>query len=384
MNTNRDQSTAHTEAIDAITRHFHDLIREVIRGDPDMSVWLVGHLPSAAQLVASASGDPGYLRVPGMYGGFMFRLSQTKEGPKLEVDSWSRVIHGSEQTHVVTKAGWAPIARSRNENSGLIVRSPKEAGVPLMSVLCWNVNNRVGRTRFRPKAADAAMETGADVLVFNEFHPGKSMSSFRDALVQRGWTHQTLSLAPVGLKVNQVLVASRSPHQLVELPESTVDEHLTSNALCVDFPDFRLFTLRVPTYRGESRAKAWDWIASVAESIHRTGLPAVLCGDLNTSMATVGAARVPQFHALLESEHWRRVQPQGRGSFFGSSAAPSEIDHVLASKGCVIDDTGYLTDAGPYVLAGSDAAISDHAALLFSATSLDRVRQTLQTTGRER
>jgi hypothetical protein len=51
-------------------------------------------------------------------------------------------------------------------------------GMTTISVCSWNVNNRVGKTTFRPEAAEAAMETVADVLVFNEFFPGRRAMRF--------------------------------------------------------------------------------------------------------------------------------------------------------------------------------------------------------------
>ena len=382
LSNNDMQQLVASDVIFDLVHHFHTLIRELTRTSPDIVAWLPGHLPGAKELVAATSSNPGYLNPPGMHGGFKFRLSSAIDGLELIVDSWNRVIHGSDQTHVVAQSGWRLTHRSDDEDDSLHIVSPKDIGTPLVSVLCWNVNNRVGRTRFRPEAAQAAMETGADVLVFNEFYPGREMSSFRATLEQRGWMHQTLSFAPGDLKANRILIASRYPHQIVALPTSTLDEHLTSNALCVDFSDFRLFAIRVPTYKGADRARAWDWVASAVESINCAGRPAILCGDLNTSMTASGASRVPQFHSLVESDAWRRVQPDGRGSFFRNGAAPVEIDHVLANTGCVVAGTSYLTDAGPYVLAGSEAAISDHAALIFTATSLDQVRKSVQACNR--
>ena len=40
-----------------------------------------------------------------------------------------------------------------------------------MLIATWNLNNRVGKVRFRPEAASAAIALGADVLVFNEYYP---------------------------------------------------------------------------------------------------------------------------------------------------------------------------------------------------------------------
>ena len=115
-----------------------------------------------------------------------------------------------------------------NESEGGETR----AGLTSITVCSWNVNNRVGQTTFRPEAASAAMETGADILVFNEFFPKTALESYQRALTAGGWTNQAIS-EPSAVKANRVLVASRHPLAVTKLSASTVDEHLTSNALYV-------------------------------------------------------------------------------------------------------------------------------------------------------
>jgi hypothetical protein len=243
----------------------------------------------------------------------------------------------------------------------------------MTTVLCWNVNNRVGYTKFRPEAAQAAMATGADVLVFNEFYPRSAQARFAAELQEGGWSQQTLSWAPHGAVANRILIAARQPHKTVELPPTTVDEQLLANALCVDFADFRMFAVRVPTYKRPQLEAAWDWVAAVTASLLQRR-PSLICGDLNTSIGATGARRVRQFHALLDSDRWGRVQPKGVGSYYGSNGATHEIDHLIASSDCVVADAAYVNCAGGFVLAGEPGALSDHAALLCSVTIVDCVR----------
>ena len=92
-----------------------------------------------------------------------------------------------------------------------------------VSMFCWNVSNRVGRTTFRPEAAASAMETGVDVLVFNEFFSGPHLAHFQATLSDHGWFHQAMS-EWAGAKANRVLVASRVQSKfghLAQLPRGT-------------------------------------------------------------------------------------------------------------------------------------------------------------------
>jgi hypothetical protein len=59
------------------------------------------------------------------------------------------------------------------------------------------VNNRVGRVKFDPQAAQAAMAIGADVLVFNEFVLVWA-SSVRDLLhTSVSKQHEAISLSNI-------------------------------------------------------------------------------------------------------------------------------------------------------------------------------------------
>ena len=43
-----------------------------------------------------------WFAVPGMYGGFSYRLEKAGVEPKLITESWSRVVDGSGQRHEIT------------------------------------------------------------------------------------------------------------------------------------------------------------------------------------------------------------------------------------------------------------------------------------------
>jgi len=79
-----------------------------------------------------------------------------------------------------------------------------------MLIATWNLNNRVGKVRFRPEAASAAIAIGADVLVFNEYYPQEYGTAFCRALHDERWSHQEES-KDTAEKANRVLIASRFP-----------------------------------------------------------------------------------------------------------------------------------------------------------------------------
>ncbi|HEY1861060.1 MAG TPA: hypothetical protein VGG61_11930 [Gemmataceae bacterium] len=77
----------------------------------------------------------------------------------------------------------------------------------------WNLNNRVGKVRFRPEAAHAAVALGADFIVFTEYFPPKHDRQFCQVLAESGWMHQLISDEPddPDEKANRTLIASRLP-----------------------------------------------------------------------------------------------------------------------------------------------------------------------------
>lgn len=257
--------------------------------------------------------------------------------------------------------GW--LTRKTAQKLSPLRRPKPEPAMPKITV--WNVNNRVGRTTFRPEAAHAAMALDADVIVLNEFFPGAMREEFLRQLRHEGWSHQRMSPEP-SVQANRVLFASRIPIESVALPPSTVDEHLTSNAAAVSLPDGAIVVgIRVPTYEGDLLRRAWDWVERLALILHGSkSSGAVIVGDLNTSMSAKGAKRIPQFHRMLEGG-WRRAQPAGQGGYRHVSGTWHEIDHVLACGDLDVANARYVTDAAAFSLAGRPDSLSDHSALTF-------------------
>jgi len=86
------------ETLSALTEQFHRLIRQ--RSLEEMGRAEVP-LPSL-QYCPLSDTMAAWHPVPGLYGGFRYWLDLTAEEPTLRVASWSRVVQGSGQRHVIT------------------------------------------------------------------------------------------------------------------------------------------------------------------------------------------------------------------------------------------------------------------------------------------
>lgn len=311
-----------------------------LRGDP----YLWEEMERCYDLPAHASLSQIQAHLTALFSALT--ASSMESDAPIEVE---RYAHGGMSSGMVSPHFWRNVAQPL-----LLQQSCRGTA---LSVFCWNLNNRVGRMPFRPEAVNAALTVGADVLVFTEFFPQGHLDDFQRELRASGWGHQVLS-QEAEVKANRILVASRLPLVARELPPTAVDEHLVSNTLRVQVGGvLELLCSRVPTYTGQKRANAWDWLAGVASHVRAAG-PALLIGDLNTGMAA--KLPVPQFKSLLG--HWRRWQPLGRGSYLGPNGVTSEIDHALTA-GQVDAAAWYVRNTVDHQLADSSDAISDHTGL---------------------
>ncbi len=224
-----------------------------------------------------------------------------------------------------------------------------------MIVGTWNVNHRVGKTRFRPEAADAAVAIGADILVITEYFPRGAEAAFRDVLATAGWCHQLASGHPDG-RANRVLVASRVPLEAVDPGVPAIDEHLPSNVIAARIPaaDLFLIGLRVPCYRdAASRAKAWNWIEAKVHELASTS--SIFIGDFNVSRESLSMRKI------LDAG-WTAADIRD-ATFFGHRGTTSTIDHIIATPDLRLTGARAITRASPFDLAGSHTALSDHAAV---------------------
>ncbi|MBK6865160.1 MAG: endonuclease/exonuclease/phosphatase family protein [Ideonella sp.] len=234
-----------------------------------------------------------------------------------------------------------------------------------MRIATWNLNNRVGKVRFRPEAARAAIGLDADLLVLTEFYPQEHERAFRTKLEDAGWAHQIMS-ADMGEVANRVLVASRVRIESLDMELPEFDMQFPSNLIGVHVPStgLSIVAVRIPAYSGSEKsslARAWDWLEQTARALRDR--PAVILGDLNVASASPASRGGDHFRRIL-GDGWKRAQPLGGASFYGHGNVRSEIDHILGTKRCEFDDAAYVLESGAFRLSGTANSLSDHAALV--------------------
>jgi hypothetical protein len=141
-----------------------------------------------------------------------------------------------------------------------------------MRLATWNLNNRVGKVRFRPEAAEAAAALDADILFITEFFPQGHETRFRATLASAGWSEQLMS-APPNEVANRVLIASKIPLAPLPLEFPTFDHQFRSNLNAVWLPSVGLAVVgvRVPAYSGQTTpllTRAWEWLGATTTSLN--------------------------------------------------------------------------------------------------------------------
>ena len=96
-------------ALTQLQAHFHALIRSRVDGLVQRHGLLLPELEPLLELEMPHMWFP----VPGMYGGFRYRLDLSAGAPRLISESWCQVVRGSWQRHEVTCEGSRLIAQGR-------------------------------------------------------------------------------------------------------------------------------------------------------------------------------------------------------------------------------------------------------------------------------
>jgi endonuclease/exonuclease/phosphatase family metal-dependent hydrolase len=216
---------------------------------------------------------------------------------------------------------------------------------------------------FRPKAAEAAVALGADLVVLTEYYPRQHHEEFCQVLRASGLENQLLSHES-GEIANRTLMASRLPLKWDELALPEFDQQFPANVVAAQIPTLglRVLGLRVPYYKSlehELLLRAWEWLESAAAQLLRG--PAVILGDLNVQ----AAARTPagaSFRRIVDSG-WEPAKPV-RGELLRPLRCAFEIDHVLVTPRCRVRGAEYVVSVAEFALAGTPGGLSDHAALV--------------------
>lgn len=234
--------------------------------------------------------------------------------------------------------------------------------LPTMLIATWNLNHRVGTTRYRPEAARAAASLDADLIVLTEYFPKGSDHQFQTDLMDCGYPYLLLS-AETGERANRVLIASKEEIQPVAFDLPTFDRQFPANVLVVRHAkqDLVVAGIRVPYY--ESGAvelrHGWGWIHGLTQTL--SGRAAVVAGDLNVALKSAPGRGGDIFRSII-GNGWTRAAPASGHSFPRAAGGGTEIDHVLASPCCAVGRAWYALRTPSFELAGS-GGLSDHAAL---------------------
>jgi hypothetical protein len=237
-----------------------------------------------------------------------------------------------------------------------------------MKLAIWNLNHRVGKTKFLPQAASAIGSLLVDALVLTEYFPTDHHDAFAAELAKYGFSAQMLS-RETGEKANRVLIAAKQPFEIDPLPLPDFDLQLPANVLAVRFPStgIRLLGLRVPYYTKKDLPRvldAWAWLELASEMLRDD--QAIIVGDLNAEI-TSHAKRGGDHLRRILAQGWTRARPASGVSYYGKGSVGTEIDHALCSPSLKFASARYQTDVGDAVFAGKDFALSDHAVLMVEA-----------------
>lgn len=234
-----------------------------------------------------------------------------------------------------------------------------------MQIASWNLNHRVGRTRFQPAAAEAAIALDVDAVFFNEYFPQQHGPAFRARLADAGWRHQLISAEPAE-RANRVLVASRLEVELTDVKLPRFDHQFPANVLAVRFPTvgLQVLALRVPAYKPQQRRLtelSWNWIERTATEI--VSGAAIIVGDLNVpATATKGVG----FETLrrIALRRWAVAPVADTPSYFSPRGTTTTLDYLLHTAGVAVRNATFVTNCSGFRLAGAAGALSDHAALV--------------------
>jgi hypothetical protein len=92
--------------LQALQRHFHGVI---LGRAAELVEQQALPLPVLDPVLPSEE-EKGWFAVPGMYGGFAYWWEGDRDGGRLIVESWCRVVDGSGQRHEVTPNGSTLVA----------------------------------------------------------------------------------------------------------------------------------------------------------------------------------------------------------------------------------------------------------------------------------
>jgi hypothetical protein len=141
-----------------------------------------------------------------------------------------------------------------------------------MKIATWNLNHRVGLTKFFPQAASAIGSLPVEVLVLTEYFPKDRHEKFGADLANHGFSSQMLS-AETGEKANRVLIAAKQPFELDPLPVPAFDQQFPCKCVGrpLSFDGYPLLGLRIPYYTRKDLPRVFDAWADPVEAYRTFG-----------------------------------------------------------------------------------------------------------------
>lgn len=224
-----------------------------------------------------------------------------------------------------------------------------------LRLVTWNVGYKKTRTQLTPALATALAGTGADVLVLTDYIDEPN-ASFRAALAAAGLKYRETTEPVKGQR--QVIIAARESLERGDVEGSDLSAATKPNWLHIRTASgVNVVGFRVPVFsKAGGRAGYWQWLLTAALP-QLFDQPSVLLGDFN-----VGSHYRPLMHAVAGG--WQLATPSGGWSRKGVKGKPVAIDHALVSPHFRITKAEYVEALGDVVLAGTETAHSDHAALI--------------------
>lgn len=225
-----------------------------------------------------------------------------------------------------------------------------------MRLVTWNVGHRRRRRQMTPELAMALASTRPDVLVLTDYLDDADYAPFHRALAAEGLSHRAMTPRVEGQR--QVLIVAPDHLAHGDLEGCALSAATRPNWLHVRTTGgVNVVGFRVPLFRKPRlRPMYWEWL--VTEALPQlVAYPSILLGDFNAA---------PNYRPVRNATlaGWQVGTPPGGWSAKAKSGKTEALDHALVSPHFRIRKTEYVKKLDQQVLAGSNTAWSDHAALV--------------------
>jgi exonuclease III len=212
-----------------------------------------------------------------------------------------------------------------------------------MRVASWNLNHRARQRSIPEWVVPEVALANPDVLVCTEYVEGSRHEDFVSQLRDLGFSAVTTS--PMTPGQNQILIASRAPHQrgTLEAPRD-IDQSVPSNALHVIVDGINILGFRMPAFDSKARdlkRRTWNWIREAAVELKEA--PALIIGDMNTQRGDPKTYCGDCIDDVL-AIGWSEIIPAAGYSWKHHSGTGRRIDFGFASSALMASSVEYSWD----------------------------------------